>query len=348
MNYIEINLALVSNRPIYPIFKNDFINFLEEKSSQMRREIDNLELKWIIDGLELLMEFEIVEDAEIIKNLFPDRRLCDCACRIKSSTELSTFIDDKSKLFINAYNDKFENHNQLEEIDWKEETKNELVKVIEKRIYDTMLAINLAYPGMFEISEGNIAIDGNQYIQIPIINNSLLFAYQELYEKRWPKLSQVTIEETWNWLMNKTSYLDEIGNRPIDKALNSLSYSFNSNNYEDFFYSLLGIEALLNTGNSDSIMEQIRSKTVSLFGEPVDYRKRITKMYERRSEFIHGKLSFPSKFHINDAQEKFEKFYMKDYKETVYIAQSILISIICEFIIKDANELLSNITLQFK
>ena len=50
---------------------------------------------------------------------------------------------------------------------------------------------------------------------------------------------------------------------------------------------------------------------------------------------------------MHNAQEKFEKFYMKDYLETVCTAQSILIATIREFIIKDANELTSNITLKF-
>lgn len=133
--------------------------------------------------------------------------------------------------------------------------------------------------------------------------------------------------------------MDETCNLPIDRALNALSYSFNANNYENLFYTLLGIEALYNTDRSDGMMEQIRTKTVCLLGEPEKFKKRISNMYSIRSSFVHGSLNFPSKFNIYDAKEEFEKFMYKDYMPTVITAQSILLATLRELIRHNASEM---------
>lgn len=138
-----------------------------------------------------------------------------------------------------------------------------------------MLAINIAYPGLFQITSDEININNVYHLEIPRINNHLVNVYEEWLEKGWPEMIEVSFEDTWKWICEKTNYLDEVGSFPIDRALNTLSYSFNANNYEDLFYTLLGIEALYNTDQSDGIMEQIRTKTAYLLGEPENSKKEL-------------------------------------------------------------------------
>lgn len=71
-------------------------------------------------------------------------------------------------------------------------------------------------------------------------------------------------------------------------------------------------------------------------------------MYANRSAFVHGKLNFPSKFHISDAQKEFERFIFEDYMPTVTTAQSILLATIRKLIRHNASELVFSTMIDLK
>ena len=89
---------------------------------------------------------------------------------------------------------------------------------------------------------------------------------------------------------------------------------------------MVGIEALYTKGK-EGISKQIKEKGQIYLGEITEFKKRLSKMYEFRSAFIHGSKNFPSYFHIHDAIETYEKFN-DEFFEILLTAESMLIATI--------------------
>jgi len=125
----------------------------------------------------------------------------------------------------------------------------------------------------------------------------------------------------------------------IDRALNALSYTVGYPGYEEMFYILIGLEAIYNDNKNIGITEQLRTKTELLLKRPIEFKKKITNFYDKRSEFIHGKMNFPNSYYKYDATKEFEDFFFNKYSQTVHNALAILISTIQEYIIHNANQI---------
>lgn len=331
MNSIEISLNHI--RVDHSFWDEEFDNYLCTQLENMIEELDKLEFTWCFDEFTFPLEFKVTKcnsndqfnHDDFVLHITADVDILKYSDTFKKCYKDSNYKNVGLKYFLYIFS-----------------------KNLEKRVYDTILTINIAYPGCFEISNGTISIDNKIYTNIPVLHNRLLFAYENIYEKRWPEIEMVSILDTWLWLETKTDYLEFIGKNAIDRSINAFSYSFNSNNYEDLFYSLLGIEALYNTEKSSGIMEQIKDKTALIFGEPQNFKKVINTMYANRSAFLHGKMNFPSKYFTHDADEDFEKFVNKDYVETILTAQGILISTFRKLIKNKANKIKTTTTVTFE
>lgn len=216
------------------------------------------------------------------------------------------------------------------------------VSEIEKFIMDFTFAINLAHPGLFQFSSAKIFIDNKEERKnrINVIHVEWIYTYINYLKNNWPIIHHLKFEQVWNWLENRTNFFSGISKSAIDRALNSLTYTMGDNvSYEQIFYILIGIEALYNDNDKNGIAEQIRVKTESLLKRPEIFKKKISKFYDNRSKFIHGKLNFPNKFCQYDAAKDFEEFYFENYINTVEDAMSILLSTIQEYIINDASKM---------
>lgn len=223
-----------------------------------------------------------------------------------------------------------------------------VITEIEKYIMDFTFAMNLAYLGLFEFGGAKIYINEKQVKKQDIILVSWLDTYINFLKNKWPVIHKLKFKQVWKWLNTKTNFIEGISKTAIDRALNALTYTMGDVSYEQIFYVLMGIEAIYNDNDSNGITEQIRAKTESLLKRPEEYRKKISKFYDNRSKFIHGRLNFPNKYCPYDATEEFEEFYFKKYIETVKDAMSILISTIQEYIIQDAKEMITNVTATLK
>ncbi|MEL7571296.1 MAG: hypothetical protein AAGU14_12145, partial [Eubacteriaceae bacterium] len=214
------------------------------------------------------------------------------------------------------------------------------------RIYDYCIAFNIAYPGIFEFSDAEIKVNKQTMHLEDCISNVLLDAYLQSLEDKWPNIQALTISKVWEWINTKTNFLSGFSNCSIERALNAFTYLFNTNNYEDLLYCLMGIEAILNSGDY-SITKQIKEKCELLFGKNFK-TKSIGNMYDIRSRFIHGQLDFPSKFTIYDLNLGYTKFLVDKYDVCRTTAVSILLSLIQHFIKNDSNKLVTKTEISFE
>ncbi len=152
-----------------------------------------------------------------------------------------------------------------------------------------------------------------------------LFNYSK--EKKWPKFENLGIRKTWKWYLDihSSNGLDEISSSNITRAFNAFSYLYEkSEEINKLFWAMVGIEAIYVKGK-EGISQQIKEKAQLYLGEIEEFKKRLSKMYEFRSAFIHGSKNFPSFFHFQDALDSYEIFSSEMF-EVLLTAESLLIA----------------------
>lgn len=225
---------------------------------------------------------------------------------------------------------------------------SEIVEELKKTINDFRIAMNIAFPGFFDTHGGYIFVENEKYEDLETsISGSLLGAVLGARKKQWPKVEILQIRQTWNWMLKRKDFINAMGSKPIERALSAFTHIFDANNYEDLFYSLIGIEAIYTSGKQ-GVLEQLREKSVAIFGEPENYKNSLSKMYDIRSRFMHGTLNFPSKYYIYDAIEEFDEFMIKEYTQCLEMAEALLVATIQQFVINDAEELKYHLLVEFE
>lgn len=224
---------------------------------------------------------------------------------------------------------------------------NLLDETIICRLKDLLFTINLAYPGCVSIFKSILFRDGKP-VKIFLYSNDISgMAYEKC---KWLSFENLTIQQCWDWIVNKTSFLSYVSRTPIDRALHALSYESCANDDISIFYILLGIEAIYNDGSNreDSISSQLRRKIQAIIGPlPPAAIKEINKMYQKRSALVHGSANI---FKCWSSEEYTEDEYEKVSKEREYMlpAMGILLVTIQKFISTNANELVETTTVSLK
>lgn len=222
-----------------------------------------------------------------------------------------------------------------------------LDETIIRRVKDLLFTINLAYPGCVFISKSILFRDGEPVRTFSFSNDISGMAYEKI---KWLTFERLTIQQCWNWIVNKTCFLSYISRTPIDRALHALSYESIANDDIFVFYILLGIEAIYNDGSNqeESISSQLKRKIQAVVGElPLKAVKDIKSMYRRRSALVHGSANIFKCWYSEDYNEK---EYEEVSKERDYMvsATGILLATIQKFIKADANKLVENVTVTLK
>lgn len=263
------------------------------------------------------------------------------------TTFILNFQVDVEKVFSDL---KIYTSDKKEELKLTEEEKisyqdSIIIDETEKYVMDLIFAMNLAYPGFFEIGEKRVYLNQKEEISFrkDLILVNWLDTYINFLKNKWPEIHMLKFERVWRWLNTRTNYMEGISKTAIDRALNALTYTMEDASYEKIFYVLMGLEAIYNDNDSNGIAEQIRAKTVALLKRPDMYKRKISRFYDNRSKFIHGKLNFPNKYCPYDASDEFQEFYFNKYIETVNSSMSILIATIQEYIIQDKSKLKTRI-----
>ena len=241
---------------------------------------------------------------------------------------------DESKYEILRFSIKISKKDHI--TDWSDEI---IIHIFIKNIHELFIIANICVLGSIDYSH-SIIFCNNKITDYNLdrIDVWPLQRSVELTKKiGWPKLDDINFFTAWNWFKKHDKYIDGFINNKTSRAINAFSRIFSFYQFEwdesiILLWSLIGIEALYVEGRT-TIMEQVREKIYTLFGEPSSHKKIISDMYNFRSRFVHGDIDFPGFGFISDALEKYEK-YADQQMDTVNIAIAILGSTL-QYIIKN-------------
>jgi len=254
--------------------------------------------------------------------------------RIKKYIHVKIEIDE-NELFNDIDSDEFGWENILDD-------------TVVSRLKDVLFVMNLAYPGCIHVYKSVVFRDGRQ---LPI-----RFAYSSdisswVYEDcKWLVFESLSIQQCWDWITSKTSFLSYISRTPIDRALFALSYESVAKEDMYIFYVMLGIEAIYNDGSNkeDSIMEQLRRKAQALLGQlPRKAIKSLNEMYGMRSKLVHGSANIYKCWPSEDyEEEEYEQLSVE--RKFMVTATGLLLATIQKFIKANANTLSETVTVELK
>lgn len=254
--------------------------------------------------------------------------------------------EDKKYIHVKIEIDENELFNDIDsdEFGWE----NILDDTVVSRLKDVLFVMNLAYPGCIHVYKSVVFRDGRQ---LPI-----RFAYSSdisswVYEDcKWLVFESLSIQQCWDWITSKTSFLSYISRTPIDRALFALSYESVAKEDMYIFYVMLGIEAIYNDGSNkeDSIMEQLRRKAQALLGQlPRKAIKSLNEMYGMRSKLVHGSANIYKCWPSEDyEEEEYEQLSVE--RKFMVTATGLLLATIQKFIKANANTLSETITVELK
>lgn len=112
-----------------------------------------------------------------------------------------------------------------------------LDETIVRRLKDLLFTINLAYPGYVSIFRSILFRDGKPVRVFSYSNDISGMAYEKC---KWLTFEDLSIQQCWDWIVNKTSFLSHVSRTPIDRALHALSYESSAN--DDLFIFMFFLE----------------------------------------------------------------------------------------------------------
>jgi hypothetical protein len=171
-----------------------------------------------------------------------------------------------------------------------------LVGIYRSRFLNFLYFTQLSIPGSLYTDKGIFLTNDKFHMDFNSLCSSLVgIAYED--SPLWPYVKKVNIENVWNYITQKTNILFEKSVTNIEHGLNAITYlsDNDSSSANNLLWAMTGIEALYADGEI-GIGFQIDRKSKLFLGEPAENKKIITKLYDYRSKFLHGKKSIP----IND------------------------------------------------
>jgi hypothetical protein len=197
------------------------------------------------------------------------------------------------------------------------------------------LILSLTYSTKIDFLRGVVFSSKGDHIgNTHALLSSLDNVHKHAMDMKWPRIPALALDETIQWFTSSGIHPDARSKNTIHRAINAWSYQFTHLHEREtsiLFWTMLGIEALMANG-SNNISVQIQAKTSILFGEPKEYSKKLSKLYNYRSRLVHGELNFVAKFSLD-----LEKPFM-EYSDYLDFASSILLALIRTLIKSDKQE----------
>lgn len=183
----------------------------------------------------------------------------------------------------------------------------------------------MTYPIAFEFFKINIVVDEKVYTQkaISSFNYLLLKDILLLYNFDYT----LNINETFVWINNV--FNDEQIDKKIKITLSSFSFLWNSSNYEDFLYTIIGIESIYNINKQESIIPQTTKGINNVLN--LNLKKEIDEIYNLRSRLLHGDIYFSPKHLVVNYEYK-EKSFDENVENVYAIAFYIFVATLQKYI----------------
>ena len=197
------------------------------------------------------------------------------------------------------------------------------------------LILHLTFSTKIDFLDGLILSEKNIFLgKTELLLNNIDYAFEHSLKIKWPIIKSLSLNNTIKWFEDNNLKLEGNSGNKLHRAINAFSYVFSKifeKDTSNLFWTMLGIETLLAEG-SNNIISQIKIKSTLILGEPQEYKKKLNKLYDYRSRFVHGDIDFPAKF--SSDYEMFES----EYWDYLYFSTSILLALIRELIVQGKSE----------
>ncbi len=200
--------------------------------------------------------------------------------------------------------------------------------------------ILIAKIGVLRPSAGFVFQDGVFKEKTIDFSNEFFFVRYEVEKFNWLKFKNLSIAQCWHWYLNKISTPGQLSGNKIELAINSISHILKKSHFEQLFWIMIALEALYVKGNN-GISEQMKTKVQLFLGEMIDYKKKLNKMYEYRSKFVHGKVNIPSVYSELEPDESDKDYnkHLENIFETSNFALAILLATLQKLIVENREDL---------
>lgn len=193
--------------------------------------------------------------------------------------------------------------------------------------------LHLTYGTSMTFLPGAIYIDQVYSGRTIALLQHIEFAYEHVEKIGWPSMGRLTFNETLNWFEKHAITLYSRSESPANRALNAFSHLFSYGLFEKhsdyLFWCMLALEALYVEGDT-GVNSQFRIKSQLVLGEPQQYKKLISKLYEYRSRLVHGDIDILPRFGFERRSKQDDEYW-----ENVAFATAILIASIRQLIKND-------------
>lgn len=204
-----------------------------------------------------------------------------------------------------------------------------LSEEFQQRVSDFLLAANIAMPGTFNSDAGLIFVGNDFYEKTDGLFSVLDMAVQLAQDLEWPPISNLLLCEVWVWLNRVEGFKNGVGRGPIGRSVGAFSRLFFNvlgaqDLTQELVWSLIGLEAIYGRDNEGARSQLLRKSEV-LLGKPLSQMKKLGRVYDHRSRFLHGDVDFPLRYTHFDGEEDFEDF-LNENSESAKFAMAVLVS----------------------
>ena len=183
-------------------------------------------------------------------------------------------------------------------------------------IFEILVLSQISRPFSLKIREGIVFINSQRFrVDLPKI---LIFRdYLELINTlMYPDIQYLNFYDYFNWIIENKLFFLEIPKNIYQKALINLTYVIAEENDISKFIFKMRILELIYIEGDNHLSHQLETRIQCYLGEMKTFKKKIKKMYDFRSDFVHGTsllVPFHKSAYENEAQNKFNQgFYDAD------------------------------------
>jgi Apea-like HEPN len=208
-----------------------------------------------------------------------------------------------------------------------------------KHLSDLLVMANIARVGAIELHY-SVVVQDNEALDVSEIPKMEGYSVQQAAiaaeQLGWPRLVDLDIQTVWRWVTKHHQMMEGFDGTTMGRAIAAFSRLFEHKTADEpmqLLWALVGLEALYVTGKAE-LAQQLRERAQVLLGPQESFKKKLTRMYDFRSRFVHGKLDFPGLCLFGEAREAVAR-YDHELLEAIAVAVALLAGTIQEVVRRD-------------
>jgi hypothetical protein len=179
-------------------------------------------------------------------------------------------------------------------------------------VYTLVMLEQIVEPASVNASEGQLYID-DVFIELkPPFMHGLGLTVDNNFEPAGNR--DISLLKAWRWADRLPGFAKGMPSTPVGIALAAFSWltdeASDTQTYSNPIWAVLGLEALYCQG-SGSVRSQLIVNAQRFVGSTLS-REDLDALYNYRSRFLHGQISFPRRFNSYDGTKAFEMFIKRN------------------------------------